>query len=71
VDALHRILDRHALGIVWFAEGCAVAAPLYYWIGFWCLALPVVVAVATAILTQAGLKFWRERGNSCRLLHCT
>jgi uncharacterized membrane protein YoaK (UPF0700 family) len=37
-------------GIVWFAVGCGVAALLYYWVGFWCLALPVAVGAATAIL---------------------
>jgi uncharacterized membrane protein YoaK (UPF0700 family) len=36
-------------GIAWFAGGCAVAALLYDWIGFWCLALPVAVGAATAI----------------------
>jgi uncharacterized membrane protein YoaK (UPF0700 family) len=36
--------------IVWFGAGCAVAAFLYYWFGFWCLAVPVVVGAATAIL---------------------
>src|ERR1700722_4131796 len=33
-----------------FALGCAVAAGLYYLVGFWCLALPVAVGAATAIL---------------------
>jgi uncharacterized membrane protein YoaK (UPF0700 family) len=41
---------RTLRGIVWFAGGCAAAALLYYWIGFWCLALPVAVGAATAIL---------------------
>ena len=41
---------RTLRGIVWFALGCAVAAVLYYWIGFWCLGLPVVVSAATAVL---------------------
>jgi uncharacterized membrane protein YoaK (UPF0700 family) len=40
--------------IIWsiacFALGCAMAAALYYLAGFWCLALPVVVAAGTAIL---------------------
>jgi uncharacterized membrane protein YoaK (UPF0700 family) len=39
---------RTLRGIIWFAGGCAVAALLYYWIGFWCLALPVVVGAGTA-----------------------
>jgi uncharacterized membrane protein YoaK (UPF0700 family) len=37
-------------GIFFFAAGCAVAAVLYAWVGFWCLALPVVVGVASAII---------------------
>jgi uncharacterized membrane protein YoaK (UPF0700 family) len=35
-----------------FALGCAVAAGLYYLVGFWCLALPVAVGAATAILHE-------------------
>jgi hypothetical protein len=41
-------------GILWFAAGCAVAALLYAWGGFWCLALPVVVGTATVILRDPG-----------------
>jgi len=41
---------RILLGIVWFAAGCAAAAILYYWVGFWCLILPIVAGAATAIL---------------------
>jgi uncharacterized membrane protein YoaK (UPF0700 family) len=41
---------RTLRGIVWFAAGCAIAALLYYWFGFWCLAVPVAVGAATAIL---------------------
>lgn len=41
---------RTLRGILWFAGGCAAAAVLYYWFGFWCLALPVAVGAATAIL---------------------
>jgi uncharacterized membrane protein YoaK (UPF0700 family) len=37
-------------GIFFFAAGCAAAALLYAWIGFWCLALPVAVGAATAII---------------------
>src|SRR5580704_13901945 len=43
-------LTRLLRGIIWFAAGCAVAALLYYWVGFWCLALPVADGTATAIL---------------------
>ena len=43
---------RTLRGIIWFAGGCAVAALLYYWFGFWCLALPVAVGAGSAILQQ-------------------
>jgi uncharacterized membrane protein YoaK (UPF0700 family) len=36
--------------ILFFAAGCAVAAVLYAWIGFWSLALPVAVGTASAIV---------------------
>jgi uncharacterized membrane protein YoaK (UPF0700 family) len=36
--------------IFFFAAGCAVAAVLYAWVGFWSLALPVAVAAASAIV---------------------
>jgi uncharacterized membrane protein YoaK (UPF0700 family) len=42
---------RRLLGtILCFGTGCVVAAVLYVWVGFWCLAVPVVVGTATAIL---------------------
>jgi uncharacterized membrane protein YoaK (UPF0700 family) len=42
---------RRTLGsILYFACGCGVAASLYFWIGFWCLAVPVVVGAASAII---------------------
>jgi uncharacterized membrane protein YoaK (UPF0700 family) len=37
-------------GIFWFAVGCAIAAALYAWVGFWCLAVPVAVGAASAII---------------------
>jgi uncharacterized membrane protein YoaK (UPF0700 family) len=40
-------------GIVSFAAGCAVAALLYYWFGFWCLAVPVAVGAAAVILAES------------------
>jgi uncharacterized membrane protein YoaK (UPF0700 family) len=46
---------RTVRGILWFAGGCAVAAALYYWVGFWCLAVPVAVGAATAILHEGPL----------------
>jgi uncharacterized membrane protein YoaK (UPF0700 family) len=41
---------RTVRSIAWFAGGCALAAVLYYWIGFWSLAVPVAVGATTAIL---------------------
>jgi uncharacterized membrane protein YoaK (UPF0700 family) len=41
---------RMLAAIAWFAAGCAAAAALYVWVGFWCLAVPVVVGAATAIM---------------------
>jgi uncharacterized membrane protein YoaK (UPF0700 family) len=35
--------------IFWFAAGCAAAAALYAWLGFWCLIVPVLVGTATAL----------------------
>ena len=50
--ALRARFARTLRGIIWFAAGCAVAALLYYWMGFWCLALPVAVGAGTAILQR-------------------
>ena len=41
-------------GVIWFSAGRAVAAALYYWAGFWCLAVPVVVGAATAACSAKG-----------------
>jgi uncharacterized membrane protein YoaK (UPF0700 family) len=43
---------RTVRSIAWFAGGCGLAAALYYWIGFWGLAVPVLVGATTAILGQ-------------------
>jgi len=40
---------RTVRSIFVFAAGCAIAAALYAWIGFWSLALPVAVGIASAI----------------------
>jgi uncharacterized membrane protein YoaK (UPF0700 family) len=48
--AVRARLARTIRGIFCFAVGCALAAALYAWVGFWCLALPVVVGVASAIV---------------------
>jgi len=36
--------------IATFAAGCAAAAALYAWAGFWCLCVPVFVAILTATI---------------------
>lgn len=41
---------RMLVGMSCFAVGCAAAAALYVWVGFWCLAVPVAVGAATAIV---------------------
>jgi uncharacterized membrane protein YoaK (UPF0700 family) len=43
---------RTLRGIIWFAAGCAAAAFLYYWIGFWCLVVPAVIGMAIAIIRE-------------------
>jgi uncharacterized membrane protein YoaK (UPF0700 family) len=48
--AIRARFERTLGSIVWFAGGCAVSGILYYWIGFWCLAVPVAVGATTAIL---------------------
>jgi uncharacterized membrane protein YoaK (UPF0700 family) len=41
---------RLSLSILYFAAGCAIAAVLYWWAGFWCLVVPVVVAAVAATM---------------------
>ena len=48
--ALRSRFGRVALSITTFAAGCAVAATLYWLVGFWCLAVPVVVGAAAAVM---------------------
>ena len=43
---------RTVIGIAWFACGCGVAAALYYWIGFWSLAVSAADGAATAIFAD-------------------
>lgn len=38
------------LGILFFAAGCAVAAFLFYLVGFWCLIVAVLVGAAAALM---------------------
>ena len=44
--------QRMAGGIASFAAGCAAAAAIYHWVGFWCLVVPAAVGVLIAILTE-------------------
>jgi uncharacterized membrane protein YoaK (UPF0700 family) len=37
-------------GLFFFAAGCAIAAILYAWVGFWCLAVSVLVGAASVIV---------------------
>jgi uncharacterized membrane protein YoaK (UPF0700 family) len=48
--AVFERFSRTLNSIAWFAVGCAAAALLYYWFGFWNLAVPVAIAAATAIM---------------------
>jgi uncharacterized membrane protein YoaK (UPF0700 family) len=48
--AVRSRFNRMFAAIVSFAAGCAVAATLYAWVGFWCLAVPVLIGVASAVL---------------------
>jgi uncharacterized membrane protein YoaK (UPF0700 family) len=50
VPAVRARLSRLAISILVFAAGCAAAALLYWLIGFWCLALPVAVSGAAAVM---------------------
>ena len=43
---------RIALSIVYFAAGCAAAALLYWYVGFWCLIVPVLLAGAAALIAE-------------------
>ena len=43
-------LGRTVLSILYFAAGCALSATLYWLVGFWCLALAVIVGAAAAVM---------------------
>ena len=43
-------VGRMAINLAAFAVGCALAALLYWAVGFWCLALPLGVTLAAAAL---------------------
>jgi uncharacterized membrane protein YoaK (UPF0700 family) len=48
--AIRTRFGRLALSILYFAAGCATAALLFWRFGLWCLALPVVVGAAAAVI---------------------
>jgi len=48
--ARRKRMIRLALSVTSFAAGCAAAAPLFLWTGFWCLLVPVAVSAATALV---------------------
>jgi uncharacterized membrane protein YoaK (UPF0700 family) len=48
--AVRSRFNRMFAAIVSFAAGCAIAATLYAWVGFWCLAVPVLIGAASAVL---------------------
>lgn len=48
--ALRLRLSRTVRGILAFAIGCAAAAILYDAVGFWCLAVPVLVGAVSAVV---------------------
>jgi uncharacterized membrane protein YoaK (UPF0700 family) len=50
VAAVRSRFKRMFAAIAWFAAGCALAATLYAWVGFWCLAVPALLGTASAAL---------------------
>jgi uncharacterized membrane protein YoaK (UPF0700 family) len=48
--AVRTRFGRLSLAILYFAAGCAVAALLYALVGFWCLAVPVIVGATAALM---------------------
>jgi uncharacterized membrane protein YoaK (UPF0700 family) len=42
--------NRMFAAVAWFAAGCALAASLYAWVGFWCLLVPALLGAASAAL---------------------
>jgi len=48
--AVRARLGRTLASILYFAAGCGSAAGLYLWVGLWCLAVPLAVGAASAIL---------------------
>jgi uncharacterized membrane protein YoaK (UPF0700 family) len=49
-EAVRTRFGHLSRSILCFGAGCACAALLYAWIGFWCLVVPVVVGAASAVV---------------------
>jgi uncharacterized membrane protein YoaK (UPF0700 family) len=49
-SAIRARFRRLSLAILYFAAGCAAAALLYAWVGFWCLSVAVTVGIAAAVM---------------------
>jgi uncharacterized membrane protein YoaK (UPF0700 family) len=43
---------RMFAAVAWFAAGCALAATLYAWFGFWCLAVSALLGAASAVFAK-------------------
>jgi uncharacterized membrane protein YoaK (UPF0700 family) len=52
--AIRTRFGRLSLSILYFAAGCASAAALYWLVGFWCLAVAVIVGAAAALIRAEG-----------------
>jgi uncharacterized membrane protein YoaK (UPF0700 family) len=48
--AMRARFRRISVSIIGFAAGCAIAALLYAFVGFWCLCVPVAVGATTTIM---------------------
>jgi uncharacterized membrane protein YoaK (UPF0700 family) len=48
--AIRTRFGRLSLSILYFAAGCAASAALYWYAGFWCLGLAVIVGAAAALI---------------------
>lgn len=59
---------RVALSIVYFAAGRAASATLYWQVGFWCLAVAVVVGTVAAVMRTEALR--PPAPNRPRIHHC-
>jgi uncharacterized membrane protein YoaK (UPF0700 family) len=51
-DKLRGSFNRMFAALAWLATGCALAASLYAWVGFWCLVCPAVLGAASAVLAM-------------------